>query len=84
MANERDREEMNRDPDDIRGADDDQEFDEGDEGDLEGEDEDEFEDEDLTGEIGSEGGSPGENVRTREPRRPARGSEATETVQKRR
>jgi hypothetical protein len=54
------------------------------------EDEDELEDQDeleerdrITGEVGSEGGSSGEKVRTRVPRGPTRGSEATETVQRR-
>ena len=54
------------------------------------EDEDELEEQDelderdrITGEVGSEGGSPGEKVRTSVPREPTRGSEATETVQRR-
>jgi hypothetical protein len=33
----------------------------------------------LTGEVGSEGGSPGERVTTRRPNEVTRGSEATET-----
>lgn len=53
---------------------------EGDEGDL---DDDSLENERLTGEVGSEGGSPGEQVRTNpnaERVRGGGGSEATETV----
>ena len=82
---QRDRDEQDREPlsemDDTRGLAD-EGFEDVDEGE-ELEDEDEFdEDEQVTGEVGSEGGSPGENVRTREPRRPSGGSEATETVKR--
>jgi hypothetical protein len=85
MPNERDRDELDREPrdteDDTRGLEDEAFEDEGDEEDLE--DEDELDaDERITGEVGSEGGSPGENVRTRQRREPARGSEATETVRR--
>ena len=86
MADERDRDELDGDlsDDTVRGLGDElEDADEGDEEDLEGEDE--FEDDErITGEVGSEGGSPGENVRTREPRGPSGGSEATETVKKER
>jgi hypothetical protein len=38
-------------------------------------------DEQPTDEVGSEGGSPGENVETVKPKTPLRGSEATQTVE---
>jgi hypothetical protein len=85
MAEQRDRDELDRDSpmtDEDAQAIGDDEFDEADEGDEEDlEDEEEVEgSERITGEVGSEGGSPGENVGTQEPRKPASGSEATETV----
>ena len=82
MADERDRDELDDDltADEVRGLGDESE--EGDEEDLE--DEDEFEeDEQITGEVGSEGGSPGERIRPGEPRVPVGGSEDSETVKKR-
>jgi hypothetical protein len=63
---------------DTRGFEDEQDLDEGDEGDLE--DEEEYDaDERLTGEVGSEGGSPGETVVTRRRGETIGGSEAGET-----
>ena len=62
---------------DTRGFDD-EDLEEGDEDDLE--DEEEYDaDERLTGEVGSEGGSPGETVVTRRRGENIRGSEAGET-----
>ena len=80
MANdERDRDELdrNRDDEDTRGLED-EDLEEGDEEDLE--DEEEYDaDERITGEVGSEGGSPGETVATRKRGEQVRGSEADET-----
>ena len=88
MAKERDRDELDRDAprteDDPRGLQEDDELEDIEETDEEnlGDEEQYDADEQLTGEVGSEGGSPGETVRTRS--RAAgeeiRGSEATETV----
>ncbi len=62
---------------DTRGLEDD-DFEEGDEEDLE--DEEQYDaDERLTGEVGSEGGSPGETVATRRRGERVGGSEAGET-----
>lgn len=83
MADERDRDELDDlKEDEVRGLGDEfEDSDEGDEEDLE--DEDEFEeDEQITGEVGSEGGSPGDRVRPREPGGPLEGSEDSETVKK--
>lgn len=72
MAQQGDRDDLDRDlplnEEDTRGMGDEEleDAEKGDEADLE--DEDEFADEDLTGEVGSEGGSPGETERVREPR----------------
>lgn len=66
------------DGEDVRGSEDDEFEEEGDEDDLE--DEEQYDaDERLTGEVGSEGGSPGETVVTRRPSEQVRGSEAGET-----
>jgi hypothetical protein len=83
MANdERDRDELDRneEDDETRGlADDEFEENEGDEEDLE--DEEEYDaNERITGEVGSEGGSPGDTVVTRRRGEQMRGSEATETT----
>jgi hypothetical protein len=79
MANEeRDSDELDPADDDARGFEDEDDLEEGDEEDLE--DEDQYEaDEGLTGEVGSEGGSPGETVITRRRGEQVRGSEAGET-----
>ena len=67
MANERDRDDLDRTPPDadeeVRGRQD-EEFEDVDEGDEEDLD-DEFSDVRPTGEVGSEGGSPGDRVKTR-------------------
>ena len=82
-----DRDEFDRDEetsaDDVRdvGEDMDEEDEEGEEEDLD--EADEFAS-DPTGEVGSEGGSPGEHVRRPDDRGPSSGSEATETVRRRR
>jgi hypothetical protein len=80
-----DREEPDR-ADDVRGVgDDEDEFEEGE--DSEEADEEEYDaDERLTGEIGSEGGSPGETVTTRRDRtdEPLQGSESTTTSRRNR
>jgi len=79
MAND-ERDELDRDQqddEDARGFEDD-DFEEGDEEDVE--DEDDFDaNERATGEVGSEGGSPGEKVFTRQRGQQVGGSEATET-----
>jgi hypothetical protein len=79
MANdERDADDLDRTDEETRGMEDDDDFEEGDEEDLE--DEEQYEaDEGLTGEVGSEGGSPGETVVTRRRGEQVRGSEAGET-----
>jgi len=81
MARDPERPDLDReDNEDVRGFED-EDFDaedEGDEADLE--DEEQYDaDERLTGEVGSEGGSPGEKVFTRRRGEQVRGSEATET-----
>jgi hypothetical protein len=80
------RDDLDRDEDilteDIRDSGDDlDEDDEAEEGDLD--EADEFAS-GLTDEVGSEGGSPGSNVRRPDDRGPSSGSEATETVRRRR
>jgi hypothetical protein len=89
MAQDETRDDLDRDePDtgeDVRGIGDDDEFDDEDAEDLE--DEEELEaDQQLTGEIGSEGGSPGEAVTNRREKtdNPLRGSEATTTSRRER
>jgi hypothetical protein len=71
MAEQRDRDDLDRDrpmTDEDTRAIGEEEFEDTDEADEESEDEDDLVDtERITGEVGSEGGSPGENVRT--PRR---------------
>jgi hypothetical protein len=71
MAQQGDRDDMDRDvplgDEDTRGMGD-EEADEADEDEADLEDEDEFDDEQLTGEVGSEGGSPGETERVKKPR----------------
>jgi hypothetical protein len=79
MAN-KERDELDRDPEadeETRGLEDD-DFEEGDEAD-DVEDDELDADERLTGEVGSEGGSPGETVVTRRRGERVRGSEAGET-----
>jgi hypothetical protein len=89
MANDQNRDDLDRNPknveDEVRGSDED-EFDDTDEGDEEDlEDEDTFDEtERITGEVGSEGGSPGDRVKTRRPGEVTRGSEATETTRQKR
>jgi hypothetical protein len=84
MANDENRDDLDRKTpaaeDETRGFGDDEfeDTDEGDEEDLE--DEETFDEtERITGEVGSEGGSPGDRVTTRRPNEVTRGSEATET-----
>jgi hypothetical protein len=85
MANDENRDDLDRNAptseDEVRGSNDD-EFEDADEGDEEDlEDEDTFDEtERITGEVGSEGGSPGDRVTTRRPSEVTRGSEATETT----
>lgn len=84
MANERDRDELDDTPESdetARGLGDEFE-DEGEDEDLEDEDDEVVEDERATGEVGSEGGSPGDQVTKRRPDEPLQGSEATETARK--
>jgi hypothetical protein len=83
MPNDPDRDELDRTKspaDEERGLEDDdfEDLDESEEEDLE--DEEQYDaDERLTGEVGSEGGSPGETVVTRRRGERIKGSEATET-----
>ena len=72
---ERDRDELDGNPqsdEETRGLEDD-DFEEGDE-----EDSEDLDDEELTGEVGSEGGSPGDSTTTRRPAEQIRGGEAGE------
>lgn len=83
MARERDELDRTRSEtdEDIRDREED-EFEDAEETDEEDlEDVEAFEDDRLTGEVGSEGGSPGERVRTRKEGERLRGSEATETAE---
>lgn len=81
MANdERDRDELDRNPlgdEETRGFED-EDSEDTDEEDLEDEEQSDA-DEQLTGEVGSEGGSPGETVVTRRRGEQVRGSESGET-----
>ena len=70
MAQQGDRDDMDRDlplADEDARAVADEEFEDVEEGDEAEEDEDEFAEDEPTGEVGSEGGSPGETERVRKP-----------------